>query len=128
MTSLHLKCLYNKFNKKYFKNQLPDLYVHYGKLHRNCFGKTRFKILCKGKCERCYKLRTKYIDEVKNNRLAIDIIVSDKLKKSISDHQSVLTLLHEMIHVSIGGKYQHGPKFRKEMKRLLRAGAYNRWL
>jgi hypothetical protein len=127
MTSSDLKYLYNLFNKKYFSDKLPDIYVHYGKTRRGCYGFTAFTTLCK-RCEKCKRLKLKYGHEMKNGRLAIHLTVSNLLKKSLGVHQSVITLLHEMMHVSIGGKYKHGPKFRKEKKRLLRAGAYDRWL
>lgn len=38
------------------------------------------------------------------------------------------TLLHEMVHVSLDNKYEHGPKFKKEMRRLIVAGAFEDFL
>lgn len=34
-----------------------------------------------------------------------------------------LTLLHEMVHVLLGPRVNHGPKFQNEMLRLAKAGA-----
>ena len=126
MKTIELKYWYSFFNKKYFKNKLPDLYVHFGKLSRFKMGRTKFRVLCKS-CDCCLKLREKYKDEIKTDRLPIEISINKQFQKGLGGYElAITTLVHEMIHVSIGGKYYHGPKFRKEKKRLLRAGILDR--
>lgn len=39
-----------------------------------------------------------------------------------------ITILHEMIHVKLNGRGGHGPRFQKELRRLVKAGAFNQWL
>lgn len=42
-----------------------------------------------------------------------------------------LTLLHEMVHVKFGvrdNENGHGPKFKKEIRRLAQAGAFDKYL
>lgn len=39
-----------------------------------------------------------------------------------------ITLLHEMVHIVVNDNnkcYGHGPKFKREIRRLMRAGAYD---
>lgn len=39
-----------------------------------------------------------------------------------------VTLLHEMVHVKLSNRGGHGPKFKKEMRRLIRLGAFDPYL
>ena len=39
-----------------------------------------------------------------------------------------ITILHEMVHVKLRGLGGHGPRFQKELHRLVKAGAFNQWL
>lgn len=114
--------VYSYLNHKYFKSKLPRLEIKFIHLKGFRLGRTYFEILCS--CKRCDKLRIKYGPHIKNNHLPRFIEIDKRLSRGKgSPELSYAVLLHEMAHVSVGGKHQHGPKFRKEMKRLLRAGA-----
>lgn len=120
---------YKFFNKKYFGNKLPKrLWVHFGKLKRNRLGETRFQRLC-NKCDKCAELKKKFKKKIKNNFVPHDLRINQKFRSGLgSDGMVITTLLHEMVHVSIGGKYYHGPKFKKELRRLMTVGAFDRVL
>lgn len=120
---------YKYFNRKYFGNKLPKrLWVRFGKLKRGCLGETRFRMLC-NECDKCLQLKTKFKKEIKENFLPYDIMINQKFKSGLGgDEMIITTLLHEMAHVSIGGKYRHGPKFKKELRRLMTVGAFDRVL
>jgi hypothetical protein len=108
MRTSDLRYWYNWYNKKYFKNKLPKtLSVHYGKLKRNRLGIVCFLI---------------------KNWVPVELVVSQKFRTGLgSDDLAIATMLHEMVHISIGGKERkHGPRFRKEVKRLSRAGALDK--
>jgi hypothetical protein len=120
---------YKFFNRKYFGNRLPKhLWVHFGKLKRNRLGETRFRKLC-SKCDKCIQLRKRFKKEIKNDFLPHDIRINQKFKSGLGcDEMSITTLLHEMVHISISAKYHHGPKFKKELRRLMTVGAFDRVL
>lgn len=95
---------YRLYDKKYFKGRLPVLEVYYGPLsarkERFAYGCTAF---LKGK--------------------PIYIALNNKLNR-MGEEISRLTLLHEMVHVSMGSRgAPHGPLFHEEKRRLIKAGA-----
>ena len=94
--------IYDHYNKKYFKHQLPVVRVgFYTDCEREC-----------GATVRLYGAKhSSYI--YLNNRLK----TFDCYLRS--------TLLHEMCHVKLANRGGHGPKFKKELKRLMRLGAFD---
>jgi hypothetical protein len=105
LTIIELQGAYREYNKKYFKGKLPKVIIKYKKLNDNVAGRTFFG----------------YGEDWP----AQEIHLSKRL--SYYEKCTVQTLLHEMIHISIGGKYKHGSRFKKELKRLIKAGAFY-WL
>lgn len=102
VTNAEVQRMYREFNKKYFNNRLPkDMVVRF-EIFDYAQGVTHFK----------YD-RPLYIQ------------ISKKLKWSRS--QTALTLLHEMVHVELPYRLNHGPRFHKRMMQLARAGAFKPW-
>jgi hypothetical protein len=97
----HGQRLYSIFNEKYFGHKLPAVLVGFYKM-TNCYGVT-FKID-----------KAKYVSH---------ICLNPYFKNY--EQQLIQTLLHEMIHVLHNNKYGHGKKFKKEIRRLLLAGAFD---
>jgi hypothetical protein len=115
-----LMYVYSLANKRYFKKKLPkNLLVKFAKIKP--LGKTRFMHPC-SRCNECQRLKVKYAKEMKRGWIPIEILIDNKLK-SCSTH-AIVTLLHEMVHVSIGGGYQHGSRFYKELDRIWKAKAF----
>lgn len=103
LTNALVQGLYREFNRKWFGNRLPkDMVVSYANLDPIGQGVTHY-----------FKGRPLYIEL--NHRLRW------------SESQTALTLLHEMVHVSLPYRFNHGPKFHKEMLRLAKAGAFKAW-
>lgn len=105
MTTTDLKYWYKYFNKRFFRNSLPDVWVTFGRLPigTQVMGRSHFA----GPNYEPYK-----------------ITVSSRLKHW--DSVCIIILLHEMAHVSIGGKYAHGKRFFQELDRLYKAGVYTK--
>lgn len=103
MLTCELSYWYERFNERFFSNKLTkDIWVHFGKLPGNVLGRTKF-----GK-----------------KWEALEIRVSNRIKHL--DSYSIIILVHEMCHVSIGGKYNHGPRFKRELERVIGKGALTR--
>ena len=96
---------YTNFNRDYFLGQLPDdvnvEWANLGLLHD--MGAT-------------------WIDEAGTRQIRIDRRTNPVLR------QARLTLLHEMCHVKFNNRCGHGPKFKKEKRRLILAGAFDPYL
>lgn len=104
MTNYDLRYWYKEFNRRFFSGKLPkSVSVGYRKLPRTLMGRAHF---------------------VGPSFRPTKISVSERMK--IYDKISIIILLHEMAHISIGGKYKHGKTFWKEVDRLYKAGAYTR--
>lgn len=102
MTNIELQALYTMFNKQWFGNRLPkDMVVRYDKSNR-WQGNTKYY------CER-----------------PLYILINERLRWS--DSQTALTLLHEMVHVELPYRFNHGPQFHKRMMQLARKGAFRLW-
>ena len=100
-------CIYDHYNEKYFKHQLPIVRVGFYKKM--------------GKSEHGFTLRprgAKYASVIALNSLFKENFV-DVLRQ---------TILHEMVHVKQGCRYGHGPKFKKELQRLINEGAFTELL
>jgi len=103
--------LYRRLNKKWFDGKLPnDVLVgwHYDGENYGCTG----------------ILVTKNSDGTTTESLAI------ALDPTIMNHSKwlMLTLIHEMCHVATQDeKKSHGPKFYKEKRRVMAAGAIDVW-
>jgi predicted metal-dependent hydrolase len=98
--------LYETYNIRYFRQQLPIVKVGFYKKM--------------GKTEHGFTLRPV------GAKFAQVICLNPYFEK----WGDVLrqTLLHEMIHVKQGCKLGHGPKFKKELKRLINEGAFDNLL
>jgi hypothetical protein len=94
-----LKGAYKRYNYKFFGNLLPnppDVKISWADLGNQLMG---------------YQLED-------------EIVLSKKYHR----HDSLwrATLLHEMCHIStITEKTEHGPRFRKELRRIIVAGAFD---
>ena len=93
---------YDVANAKYFKNKLPkDIPIRFAKLQPHVLGKT---YVC-------------------NHGIAQGIEISERLR-SASAH-TIMTMLHEMVHVEHPQWKGHGRHFDGAMLRLAKAGALN---
>lgn len=100
MTNPELQALYHEFNKKWFGNKLPkDMVVCFAGLHMHRMAVTRY-----------YRARPLYIEMNKNLRWNHSVVA--------------MTLLHEMVHVALPYRINHGPEFHKAMKSLAKRGAF----
>lgn len=98
MTNSLLQALYHQFNKQYFSNRLPkDMVAHYDAIWQ--MGVTKY-----------YRERPLYI------------LLSHKLRWT--ECGSGMVLLHEMCHVSLPYRVNHGKEFQKAMLKLARKGAF----
>ena len=101
MTNRLLKALYDELNRAWFSNKLPkDMVVYYADIWQ--MGVTSY-----------HRERPLYIR------------ISKKLRWTEST--SALTLLHEMVHVSLPYRINHGPVFQKKMRSFARRGAMDGW-
>ena len=98
--------LYDHYNEEYFGNKLPVVHVGFYKP-----GKS---------------LTMGFTFRTQGARHASHITLNPIFKK----FTCVLcaTLLHEMIHVKDSCKGGHGPRFKRELRRLILAGAFNELL
>jgi hypothetical protein len=102
--SRELTDMYDHFNEQYFDNQLPVVRVGFYREDEE-YGMT---VRLDGALYPSY------------------LCITPALKKSHA--HLCITLLHEMIHVKLLNKGGHGPKFKKELKHLMRIGAYDQYL
>lgn len=103
-TDKGLKERYDKYNRKYFGNQLPK----------------ETKVTWMGR-------KGHVGDFVVLSSGAIVILINPLLRKLKTEKYALLTLLHEMCHLSLWcqrSRASHGPKFQAEMKRLASLGAF----
>ena len=99
MTNTDLRYLYWDYNKRYFKGKLPNCKVRFKKLKDPFLGVTWTQ---KGKKPQ--------------------IFLNPLFKRwPCITH---LTLLHEMVHVSLPLRIDHGKRFQAEMLRLAKKGAF----
>ncbi len=104
-----LKRLYRQYNKKFFNNNLPNIPVGFASpsdLLKAGLGKKTCAVTLfdKGKPTAIYIKRYK--------RKEWPYIKAD--------------LLHEMAHVALPFRVNHGPRFQEEMLRLAQAGAFKK--
>lgn len=101
-----LKIWYAKYNAKWFNGELPTKVLIYWK---------PLSADCGSSCP---------IFEVEDNVFEIQI----DPRHSGSHWEWKIILLHEMVHLRLwrtNPKHQHGKTFRREIHRLVTAGAYN---
>lgn len=102
-----LKRLYREYNRRYFAGKLPNIWIIFGQARE-----WRASKLGKTTCAATF-----YEDGI-----PIGIAIRYYKHKGV---QYVKTdLLHEMIHVS-KPRANHGPAFKKELRRLMDAGAFD---
>jgi predicted metal-dependent hydrolase len=94
-----LKTWYKRYNRKYFRGKLPPISLRFAKTEKAVFGYTNFR-----------------------GNKPIAIIISQRIR--YWDRLVKQVLLHEMCHVGLSPRIEHGPKFEAEMRRLARAGAF----
>ena len=102
-----LKQLYRKFNKQWFGGKMRDDVIV-----RWATGPADLKRECQAK-----KLLACADDKT--------IILNPWMKKS--GNLTRFTLLHEMVHAKLPQGVHHGPRFQREMHRLARAGAFEKY-
>lgn len=106
-TDKGLRERYDKYNKKYFGNQLPkETRVEWRQIRKSHGGD--FLAMPSG---------------------AVGIFINPHLRKSRTEKYALLTLLHEMCHLNLWCqkiRAHHGPKFQAEMKRLAKLGAFEK--
>lgn len=100
-----LEQLYAEYNGLYFGGELPTIPVKWGKVHKDHDAEF-----------------VTYEDG------SLAIVLTPGLKKFT--RSAYLTVLHEMCHVKLrdfkgDGGDLHGPKFQREMRRLVKLGAFN---
>ena len=101
LTNAVAQHMYHQFNKQWFSNRLPkDMVVYYEDIWQ--MGVT------------CYhRERPLYIQ------------LSKKLRWT--EASTALVLLHEMVHVSLPYRVNHGREFQKAMMKLAKRGALKPW-
>ena len=100
-TNADLRRYYRVANAKYFKNKLPkDIPIRFAKLPHGCLGKT---YVCNHGIPQCIEI---------NNTL-----------RSFESH-TIMTMLHEMVHVENPQWKGHGYKFDRRMLRLAKDRAF----
>lgn len=101
-----LQQAYLAYNAKYFKNRLP----------RNCILRWSSRLTHAMGRQAWFR------------RLDADFdipVIEISSRYRASKRTTLLTLLHEMVHLALPAKgAPHGPHFQKEMLRLARAGAF----
>jgi predicted metal-dependent hydrolase len=100
--ALNLEKIYDYSNKKFYGNKLPEIEIKYSKrMHmKHAMGETLFVGLEPKRINIAYYLQ--YVPS-----------------------QCIITVLHEMAHVKLGRKVGHGKKFKAELLRLHKVGAYD---
>ncbi len=101
MNNVELAGLYRRYNKKYFRNRLPAIRVRFASILKP-YG----------------QLGVTHYEERK-----VCYIYIDKLLRRWNS-TARLTLLHEMVHVSLPFRIEHGPVFERGMRRLARLKAF----
>ena len=98
----HGQVLYDGYNAFYFGNALPVVYVGFYRMSDDTYG---------------------YTFRFRGAKYTTHICLNPKFK----GYQTLLAkiLLHEMVHVKLNNKYGHGPRFKRELKRLILAGAFD---
>lgn len=111
LTDEELRSLYLKLNKKWFRSRLDKkLKVRFHACGRNTLGCSYWKQ--SGSAPPAY----------------FEIRITPKLRHPLHGKHVGMTLLHEMAHVAVGAREEHGPVWQDEMQRLIRAGAFDRYL
>lgn len=99
-----LKQFYRKYNRKYFSNKLTD------------------------RVEVCWS--TLGTDDMLGRCCPIGdgFVILLFTPAAGREHTMNMTLLHEMAHIATVDEPQaHGPKWKAEMRRLAKIGAFDRW-
>lgn len=105
--SKELTRFYEVYNSIYFNGTLPKIKVYHRKLKPKTYGWTAFDV---------------------KSRRAVYIGVSETLHRQGWQCTELVTLLHEMVHVSMGPvseKEGHGKEFQKRKRKLIVAGAFD---
>jgi len=108
----YLKRLYRYYNRKFFGNKLPNIIVGFS---------SPADLVKKG-----HGKKTCAVTLFDDNDAPEAILI----KRYPHKHWSYikLDLLHELCHVALPASVNHGPRFKSEMKRLERAGAFRKLL
>jgi predicted metal-dependent hydrolase len=99
-TNKQLKRLYKFYNRRWFKNKLPDVVVRFGNPGSGALGVTTF---------------------IGGEPAYITI------SKAVKNGQYLyrMVLLHECVHVSLPISVTHGPKFQSRMRTLAKRRAFD---
>jgi hypothetical protein len=96
-----LRRYYRVANRKYFKGKLPDIPVRFAKVNRLVLG----------------------ILWINPGDVPSDIEISEELR--YVQNLTIMTLLHEMVHVENPRWKGHGWRFDRRMKQLAQDGAFD---
>ena len=100
-----LQRYYHTANELYFDGKLPKkLSVKFSKLRASLLGTT-------------------YTFGTKRNRVPVAVKISERLR--YMQNVTVMTLLHEMLHVENPVNLGHDWRFDRRMKRLAKLGAFD---
>ena len=100
-TNADLRRYYRIFNRKYFKGKLPEVPIRFAKMHKK------------------WTLGTTWLRHGK----ALDIEINKNLQNT--QCVTVMTVVHEMVHVEHPTWKGHGWQFDRRMLRLAKAGAFD---
>lgn len=98
VTNADLKWWYRRYNRRFWGGRLPAADIRFARIDSSCLGQ-------------CI-----VFDGIPEIRIATGIRKWTKVCKT--------TLLHEMVHVALPRRVEHGPRFEREMRRLASAGAF----
>lgn len=111
-----------QFEKKLFSasGTMEDMYDHFNETYFKCrLPMVRIGFYPGKKMDKSYAW-TLWIDGHKH---ATHILINDVFKEW--DYIVQQNILHEMCHVALPQRVSHGPRFKKEKRRLILAGAFD---
>lgn len=110
-----LKQWFREYNRRYFGNRLPDTLVCWVEL-KGSYGRQFRRRTVR------YRVTNGKWKMFKSDRPMIFISAVLLRKDWVSVARS--TLLHEMVHLSLPLRINHGPRFQAGMLRIAKAGAF----
>ena len=110
---------FRSFNRRYFKGRLVEPVIYFDNI-----GNYEGNPVCGQLTSPGYRVYRVVGKKWKCIEGRPEIRISTKLQPPWLWFQAKLTLLHEMAHLALPNKIEHGSVFQKEMVRLAKAGAF----